>query len=479
MTEAAIYTRVSSREQQQEGFSLFAQSRLLTEYAERNSFCIIQAFEDVETAKATGRKQFLRMVDFFRRNHACRVLLVEKTDRISRNFHDAVTLEDLEIAIHFVKEGQVISKESQSQATLIYGFNLVMARHYSNNLREEVKKGMREKAAKGVFPGYAPFGYRNNRAERTIEADPEDGPTAVRIFELYATGNYSLSTLSKVLQVETGRSISRSNLYWILNNPFYNGVFDWGGQRYRGTHPILIKPGLHQKAQTVLEAHGRAPYFKREIAFRGLMRCAYDGGVLTGDVQRERYIYYRCTASRGPCPLPRFREAELAERLGETLRALETPAAYTGQIISALESPEARLESRLADVRRRMDSAYTDKIDGKIPEAYWERRFRQWQAEERELEAALHRVKQQRRSEWAREAAKVLRLANGACSRYRSKQQAHERAQVLRVFLSGCVVGERLMPQFRQPFDLIARKADAQGWELYFQGAKGPSEEER
>jgi site-specific DNA recombinase len=207
MTEAVIYTRVSSREQQQEGFSLHAQSKLLRDYAQQNRLHIVQSFEDVETARATGRKQFGQMVDFFKRS-SCRVLLVEKTDRITRNFRDAVTLEDLDIAVHLVKEGQVISKDSRSQAILLYGFNLVLARHYSNNLREEVKKGMREKARQGIYPGHAPFGYRNNKADRTIEVDPTDSPTVNRIFDLYATGSYSISTVVKTIQTETGKSMS-------------------------------------------------------------------------------------------------------------------------------------------------------------------------------------------------------------------------------------------------------------------------------
>ena len=99
MKDAVIYTRVSSREQQQEGFSLGAQSKLLREYADRNRFQITRAFEDVETAKASGRTQFNGMVSWFKRNRSCRVLLVEKTDRLYRNFRDAVTLEDLDIEI--------------------------------------------------------------------------------------------------------------------------------------------------------------------------------------------------------------------------------------------------------------------------------------------------------------------------------------------------------------------------------------------
>ena len=104
---AVIYTRVSSREQEQEGFSLEAQSKLLREYAGRNGLEIVRAFEDVETAKTTGRTQFGEMISYLQRNRrTCRTLLVEKTDRLYRNFKDAVTLEDLDIEIHFVKIGR-------------------------------------------------------------------------------------------------------------------------------------------------------------------------------------------------------------------------------------------------------------------------------------------------------------------------------------------------------------------------------------
>ncbi len=75
MKSAVIYTRVSSREQQQEGFSLGAQAKLLRDYAARNGFEIVNAFEDVETAKTSGRTQFSVMMTWFRRNRSCRVLV--------------------------------------------------------------------------------------------------------------------------------------------------------------------------------------------------------------------------------------------------------------------------------------------------------------------------------------------------------------------------------------------------------------------
>jgi site-specific DNA recombinase len=189
MKPAIIYTRVSSREQQQEGFSLGAQAKALRDHADRNDMKVLKAFEDVETAKTSGRKQFNEMVSWLKKNRSCRTLLVEKTDRLYRNLKDAVTLEELNIETHLVKEGQIISKDAKSQAKLIHGINLVLARNYSENLQEEVKKGMREKASQGGYPGHAPFGYRNNKAERTIEIDPVDSPMVIRLMDFYAPEN--------------------------------------------------------------------------------------------------------------------------------------------------------------------------------------------------------------------------------------------------------------------------------------------------
>src|SRR2546426_2806402 len=146
MKKAVLYARVSSKEQEREGFSIPAQLKLLREYASRNEFQLVMEFVDIETTKSPGRQNFVEMARFFAGNKErdCRVILVEKTDRLYRNFRDAVTLEDLDLEIHLVKEGQIISKDAKSQAKLIHGMQLVLARNYIENLREEVKKGRSE-----------------------------------------------------------------------------------------------------------------------------------------------------------------------------------------------------------------------------------------------------------------------------------------------------------------------------------------------
>lgn len=237
---AVIYARVSSKDQEREGFSIPAQLKLLREYAASHDLKVVQEFIDIETAKIAGRKQFGEMIKFLEHDAGCRIVIVEKTDRLYRNFRDCVTLEDLDVEIHLPKEGQVISRDSKSQAKLMHGIQVVIARNYIENLREEVRKGMREKAEQGIYPSRPPLGYRNNKLERTIEVDPVKAPIARRMLELYASGQYSLTGIGKILRTEFGISLGKGYLDRLVKNPFYAGSFYWENNLYKGTHQPLI-----------------------------------------------------------------------------------------------------------------------------------------------------------------------------------------------------------------------------------------------
>ena len=161
-----VYARVSSEEQEKEGFSIPAQIKLLKDYAAREGFKIVEEYIDVETAKTPGRTGFNEMVKFFLKqakscggDQQCRTVLVEKTDRLYRNVRDYVTIDELDIDVHLVKEGTVLSPDSNSSEKFMHGIRVLMAKNYTDNLGEEVKKGMREKAEQGIWPSKAPTGY--------------------------------------------------------------------------------------------------------------------------------------------------------------------------------------------------------------------------------------------------------------------------------------------------------------------------------
>ena len=474
MRKAIIYARVSSKEQEREGFSIPAQLKLLHEYASRNNFQLAKEFIDIETAKTTGRQNFNEMVRFLEHHRDCRVLLVEKTDRLYRNLKDAVTLEDLDVEIHLVKEGQVISKDAKSQTKLIHGMHLVLARHYIENLREEVKKGMREKAEQGIFPSRPPLGYRNNKAERTIEIHPENAAIVKCIFELYACGQNSLLEVRRIIRQETGKTLSKAHLHSTLTNPFYTGSFLWGGKLYRGTHPTFINPDLYGRVQSVLRGHNKPKYGKQEIAFRGLLTCAHDNCRITAELKKGKYVYYRCSGYRGKCATPRFREQEISQKLGEILKSIHIPDAILATLQESLNrdqqssqgqaaSHRAGLEQRLAAVRRRMDQGYQDKQDGKIPEDFWERKMSEWRAEEQRIQAALDGLRESN-GECLLSAKRTLELANKAYSLY-VKQNPIEQAKLLRFVLLNCSIDAvSLYPTYKKPFDVIFQRAKNEEW---------------
>lgn len=90
------------------------------------------------------------MVAYLRKNSSCRVLLVEKTDRLYRNFRDWLTIDEIRgLEVHFVKEGTVISDESRSSEKFIHGIKVLMAKNFIDNLSEETRKGMVEKHRRG------------------------------------------------------------------------------------------------------------------------------------------------------------------------------------------------------------------------------------------------------------------------------------------------------------------------------------------
>ena len=122
MKTAVIYARVSTGKQEKEGFSIPAQIKFLKEYAQKNSFKGVEMFVEAETAKKAGRKQFSNMLEYISK-HRVNALLVEKTDRIYRNFKDYVLLDEF-------KDLEMIFADYERVATLPKGEDVVDLNKY-------------------------------------------------------------------------------------------------------------------------------------------------------------------------------------------------------------------------------------------------------------------------------------------------------------------------------------------------------------
>jgi site-specific DNA recombinase len=164
MEKAIIYARVSTKEQAEEGYSLASQIKLLRDYAEKNSLEIVKEFVIPESASGRQeRKTFKEMMEYCKKRGISHILC-EKVDRITRNLQDAVWIDgwlqdNQDRRIHFVKQNLVIHQNAKSYEKFQWDIYVVLARQYSNNLSEETKKGLLEKAEEGWYPGPTKRGY--------------------------------------------------------------------------------------------------------------------------------------------------------------------------------------------------------------------------------------------------------------------------------------------------------------------------------
>ena len=185
-----------------------------------------------------------------------------------------------------------------------------MAKNYVDNLGEEVKKGMREKAEHGHWPSMAPIGYINNPATHRIEPDPVRAPLMAEVFRLYGSGAYSLKgLLAKAHAIglthpRTGRRLFKSELHRLLHNSIYTGDFVWDGKAYKGSHQPVITREAFDEVQAVLRRKPRARYPKQRYALTGLLRCARCGCVMTAERKKGKYIYYAAPATTAPAGTP-------------------------------------------------------------------------------------------------------------------------------------------------------------------------------
>jgi site-specific DNA recombinase len=485
--KAVLYARVSSKEQEKEGFSIPAQLKLLNKYAVDNRLQVVQEYIDVETAKKSGRAGFTEMIKFLRTEekskHAssCRTLLVEKTDRLYRNLKDWVTLDELNLEIHFVKENVILSQESRSSEKFMHGIKVLMAKNYIDNLSEETKKGMTEKAEQGIYPSFAPLGYINVlcNGKRFIQPDPVIGQQVRMMFEWYATGNHSLLELTRKTYQEgfvfrkDGQKVFKSVLHKILKNPLYHGEFRWAGKIYKGIHEPLVSKELFDRVQEVMEDKGRRKtgQQKHSWAFQGLLSCGHCGCALVAEIKKKQYVYYHCTGNKGKCPEKWVRQEEIARQFGQAISAVKLDSDVLNWVIAALRESHADEKKyhteRIAEFKAlyeklqcRLEAMYEDKLDGRIGQDFYDRKSSEWKKEQDEILQNIECHQGANRS-YLEDGAKLLELAQHAVILY-DKQTPQEKRRIINFVCSNSVWKDgHLKPNYRQPFDMLAETNQA------------------
>jgi site-specific DNA recombinase len=390
-----------------------------------------------------------------------------------------LTIEDLDIEIHLIKEGEVLSKDSKSHAKFVHGIKVLLAKNYIDNLSEEARKGMTEKAEQGLYPSYAPIGYKNNLETRQIEVDLSALPYIRKLFEWYASGNYSLSQVAKKigelgLRSRSGKQIPKSSIERILKNPIYYGDFTWNGRLYKGKHQPIVSRELWDQVQEAFRKTNRPQQTRRNFPFTGMLKCAFCGCTITAELKKGKYIYYHCTGSKGSCPKPHVRQEVLEKKLGEVIKGIHISDEIKDWIIKALRESHKEeksyhdriikgLQSEYNQIQDRIDKAYEDKLDGKIPEDLFLRSMNRWRKEQDRILYQINQYKGANRF-YLDEGVKILELANKAYLLYK-KQDAYQKARLLKTVQSNCLWdGVSTRPEYRKPFDILAKGLQTGNW---------------
>ena len=475
LRRAVLYARVSTKERQQ-GYSILAQLQLLRPYGGQNGFSIDEEFTDIETAKKPGRPGFNAMLRHVEKNPACRVILVEKTDRLYRNLADAGRVEEMGLEVHLVKPGQIISKASGAADKHRHGMDVLDAKRYSDNLSEEARKGMRTKAGQGLWPSYAPMGYRNTEGDdgkRIIVPDPVLGPMVTNAYEWFATGEYSLQRLARKAYEEGFRfrksrdKVPVTTLHKILRNPIYMGEFDFCGVRYQGRHEPLVTRVVWDRVQEILDGRCKKKHRKitHEFAYSGMVNCGHCGCSLVGEVKKQRYVYYHCTGYRGNCGERYTREEileqEFASRLGEVvlpgeiLRWLEEELVESEKAAEAAQAQELRAQQEEFErLRRRQELMYEDRLDGRIDAVTYDQKVAQIRVQQEQIQSRIraHEVATSRPGSQGLD----LRAVVGRMAQLFAQQPASEQRRLLQLLVERAAwKNGALQISLREPFQAL------------------------
>lgn len=309
--KAIILARVSKEEQKEAGNSLPAQILRLERYCDEHKLSIYKKFEFDESAWKEERKKFSQILELLKGSKEVVALCCDKIDRLIRNFtSDLIDLEELrkngKIELHFYSDNIILHKDSPASDLFRFQIGVSLANYYSNSISDNVKRAYETKIRNGEWCGNSPIGYINiedEKGNKDIVPDTVRSPYVVKIFEMYSTGNYSLSQIQNEMdkvglrsKTNNPKPLTKSSVYRVLNDPFYYGMMRIKGKLYPHRYTPLINKELFDKCQEVMNGYKKKPckYGAKPFVFRGLIKCAVCGCTVTPETAKG-HIYYSCT----------------------------------------------------------------------------------------------------------------------------------------------------------------------------------------
>ncbi len=487
--KAIILARVSTKEQAEEGQSIPAQTRRLTDYVGKKQLDLWKVFEIAESSTQDTRKKFDEVLELIKKSHEPIALVVETVDRLQRSFKESVILDDLRkegrIEIHFVRENLVLSKSANSSQLLQWDMAVMFARSYVLQLSDNVKRSSEQKLKNGEWICRAPTGYRNIRNEQDkseIIVDPEAAPFVIKMFELYASGGHSLITLSKEMRKagflgrQGGKPITISQTERILKNKFYYGVMELNGKQYPHRYPPLISMNLYLKCKKVRESWNKKPFqhAAKPFIFRGLLVCNLCGCTITAERAKGKYAYYHCTNYRGVCEKVYVPESELLKPIKRYLRKFVLPKEGIDYVVQKLRTNTeieqeyhahamATLKDEYDRLEGRISKMTDDKYDGSITAEMYDKKLKEYKAKQADL---LQQMQEHSKADEEHHltAARLLDICKRADSIFESSEPLEKRQFLNFILQNSTLTRNKPVFTLKPVFAGIVKAHETQNW---------------
>lgn len=308
MPNAIIYTRVSTDEQADKGYSLRDQKDRLEKYCAIKGISILAHYQDDHSAKTFDRPEFTKLLDFAKKNKSqVDHLIVVKWDRFSRNATDALnmlrTFHKLGISVDAAEQPIDLSIPENK---LMLSFYLTAPEVENDRRAMNTTNGMRRAKLEGRWVAGAPFGYKFSRDEtnKPLLVKNDKAALVKEAFEIYATGVYDKEEVRKKL-AKKGMSLSRSAFWNMLHNVIYCGLIKVEADKnepetiVKGLHEAIISEDVFDQVQIVASGKklvkAKPKKVTEALPMRGYLVCKCCGMNMTGSASKGnggKYFYY-------------------------------------------------------------------------------------------------------------------------------------------------------------------------------------------
>lgn len=274
MKKAAIYIRVSTEYQKEEGYSIDAQKEMLTAY------CVSKGIKNYDyyidggfSGSNIDRPEMKRLISDAKAKKL-NAVLVYKLDRLSRSQKDTLYLiEDVfnPNGVSFISLNESMDT-STPLGRLMLGILSAFAQLERENIRERTRMGMKERVKSGLWMGGGniPFGYDYDKKQGILVPN-EDAETVRKIYDLYIKG-YSTGKIARILGLKYEHLVLQ-----ILRRRSNLGIITYNGEEYKGRHTPLVSIETYNRAMECMKERAKGPARESGYLLAGLLVCGRCG----------------------------------------------------------------------------------------------------------------------------------------------------------------------------------------------------------